>query len=584
LQISDIGGLSTSPAAGGNAVFNEGGVDADFRVESDGNTHMLFVDAGNDRVGVGVSSPQANLQVLGTLKVATGNDLGILGLGEASGTTVNAGIFRGAANNPTSGGNFLNLGGYDGIVFAASAAAIGSQTERMRINSGGNVLIGRSSDPYADGNNVRLHVEGALPATDGRGQVAIATTAAYNATDRKAMLNFSGAFDTSGTPTFLAGVAGEKENTTNNNYGGALTFHTRPNGGNFAERMRIDSAGKVAMGTSSADADASVLSIKGTDPAEIYDGQILIHGSATSGAANTGAGIGFKGHHGTGNRNLGAIQCLKENGTSGNIDTYMRFVTRSNSGGLAEAMRIDSSGNVGIGSVASGTSTATPVELNLGSTFANSVGSLSKAKFKLFEDSSANVYGLSVSSGFFEFGVPSSAGYTFFINESEKMRLDANGNLGIGVTSVDAKFKVQAASGNTTFNCFNAGSGSQTYIAFNVSGGGTSTGSITTNGSTTAYNTSSDVRLKDNILDAPSASDDIDAIQVRSFDWRADGSHQKYGMVAQELNTVAPEAVSAPEDPDEMMGVDYSKLVPMLVKEIQSLRARVAQLETEEAT
>ena len=42
---------------------------------------------------------------------------------------------------------------------------------------------------------------------------------------------------------------------------------------------------------------------------------------------------------------------------------------------------------------------------------------------------------------------------------------------------------------------------------------------------------------------------------------------------------MAPEAVFDPEDPDEMLGVDYSKLVPMLVKEIQSLRARVEQLE-----
>jgi hypothetical protein len=51
-------------------------------------------------------------------------------------------------------------------------------------------------------------------------------------------------------------------------------------------------------------------------------------------------------------------------------------------------------------------------------------------------------------------------------------------------------------------------------------------------------------------------------------------------MVAQELLEVAPEAVSASEDPEEMMGVDYSKLVPMLIKEVQSLRARVAQLES----
>ncbi|BCV04433.1 MAG: hypothetical protein CM15mV86_160 [uncultured marine virus] len=50
-------------------------------------------------------------------------------------------------------------------------------------------------------------------------------------------------------------------------------------------------------------------------------------------------------------------------------------------------------------------------------------------------------------------------------------------------------------------------------------------------------------------------------------------------MVAQELEGVVPEAVTGDADSDEMMGVDYSKLVPMLVKEIQSLRARVAQLE-----
>ena len=109
---------------------------------------------------------------------------------------------------------------------------------------------------------------------------------------------------------------------------------------------------------------------------------------------------------------------------------------------------------------------------------------------------------------------------------------------------------------------------------------GVQVGSVSVSGTNATFNTSSDQRLKENIIDAPSASDDIDAIQVRSFDWKADGSHQKYGMVAQELNTVAPEAVSEGATEEDMMGVDYSKLVPMLVKEIQSLRARVAQLET----
>ena len=121
------------------------------------------------------------------------------------------------------------------------------------------------------------------------------------------------------------------------------------------------------------------------------------------------------------------------------------------------------------------------------------------------------------------------------------------------------------------------GTGGFAHLAF-YNGNGL-VGTVQTSGSATSYNTSSDERLKENIVDAPSASTDVDAIKVRSFDWKSDGSHQKYGMIAQELKTVAPEAVSAPEDPDEILGVDYSKLVPMLVKEIQSLRSRVAELE-----
>jgi hypothetical protein len=72
MRIDSTGGLITNPAAGGHAVFNEGGVDADFRVESDTNTHMLFVDAGANAVGIGNATPAnytgagANTFVVGT--------------------------------------------------------------------------------------------------------------------------------------------------------------------------------------------------------------------------------------------------------------------------------------------------------------------------------------------------------------------------------------------------------------------------------------------------------------------------------------------------------------------------------------
>ena len=68
-------------------------------------------------------------------------------------------------------------------------------------------------------------------------------------------------------------------------------------------------------------------------------------------------------------------------------------------------------------------------------------------------------------------------------------------------------------------------------------------------------------------------------MQVRKFDWKINGNHQEYGMVAQELLPISPISISQGETEKDMMGVDYSTLVPMLIKEIQSLRQRVAQLE-----
>lgn len=125
--------------------------------------------------------------------------------------------------------------------------------------------------------------------------------------------------------------------------------------------------------------------------------------------------------------------------------------------------------------------------------------------------------------------------------------------------------------------------------------GNVQVGHIFCNASLTSYVTTSDQRLKENIADAADAGAILDAIRVRQFDWKATGDHVAFGMIAQELDelrawfpgaVVAPPAlvVQASDDPDHppadpVWGVDYSKLVPLLVKELQGLRARVAQLE-----
>ncbi len=126
--------------------------------------------------------------------------------------------------------------------------------------------------------------------------------------------------------------------------------------------------------------------------------------------------------------------------------------------------------------------------------------------------------------------------------------------------------------------------GDNGFIEFDTEAGGTPRGSITYNrgGGVVAFNTTSDRRLKTNIQDADSASSIIDLLRVRSFDWIESGAHVGHWFVAQELYEVAPIAVTKGDDGEEVTkqwSVDPSKLVPLLVKEIQELRVRMAAME-----
>jgi hypothetical protein len=179
---------------------------------------------------------------------------------------------------------------------------------------------------------------------------------------------------------------------------------------------------------------------------------------------------------------------------------------------------------------------------------------------------------------------------------AERARITSGGNLLVGVpaafisadnrVSIEgsraAEFKSTGGASAITLDVWNnATTGDNIFVSFRTETADTQRGSITYNrgAGQVAYNITSDVRLKDNIANAADSGDKVDAIKVRQFDWKETGNHVDYGFVAQELNEVAPHSVTKPEDDEAMWSVDYSKLVPMLVKEIQSLRQRVAQLE-----
>jgi hypothetical protein len=177
-----------------------------------------------------------------------------------------------------------------------------------------------------------------------------------------------------------------------------------------------------------------------------------------------------------------------------------------------------------------------------------------------------------------------------YVNGSERMRIDTSGKVFVNTTSSvpgqSAWFTVvstdlSALSGITLKNSGTTyGTGSQ-YLSF-ANSANTGAGSIQhTSLTTVAYATTSDKRLKENIVDAPSAINIANQIPVRSYDWKVDGKHIDYGFVAQELELYFPDAVCKGDDGETITDqkqtwqVDYGKITPLLLKAIQELNAKV---------
>ena len=127
-------------------------------------------------------------------------------------------------------------------------------------------------------------------------------------------------------------------------------------------------------------------------------------------------------------------------------------------------------------------------------------------------------------------------------------------------------------------------SGTATEIKFRYSG--STSGTISYDGSSTSYATSSDYRLKENVTYDFDATTRLKQLKPARFNFITDADNTVDGFIAHEVSSIVPEAITGEKDAVDDDGnivpqsIDQSKLVPLLVKTIQELEARIATLES----
>jgi hypothetical protein len=357
-----------------------------------------------------------------------------------------------------------------------------------------------------------------------------------------------------------------------------------------------------------------------TTASQSTDGQIRISNSTTRASGNK-YGIRFADSSFETNASI-----YTEQGGSANNAAALIFGTNGGTGGIVltsatERMRIDSGGNVGIG-----TSNATPSNgeglcLGSGST-------ITRLDMRNTTTGDATGDGTSLQLNGNNFTIENrEAGYVAVSTSlTERMRIDSSGNVGIGTvpTANNISKSISLVNGGSIF-----GYGNGTYITANSNYNGAwntvatgpdsrmlldgnvifSRSAISHSGTSVAYNTSSDYRLKTDAQPMTGASDRVLALKPVNFEWISTGDRVD-GFLAHEAQTVVPECVTGTKDAmrDEQyevtaavldangmvvteavmgtrsvpdyQGIDQSKLVPLLTAALQEALTKIADMET----
>ena len=315
---------------GGTTIFNEDGADVDFRIESDTKTHMFYLDAGNNRIGINTGSPSSIFSIQDTATAGDGitEALRLISSSNTNNDGTRLAFARSGVGVTASIDAVKNETAANETDIRFSNMTAGSLTEKVRIDGQGRLLIGTTSandaatpltiKNTASGSehtileiicddNETSRVSFSEASTLNNGSIR------YNFTsDTRAMQFYTngntermridsngivyvggvGASATAGT-LFFNDTSANGSKIAQVNGSSALTFHT---GSSQPERMRIDSSGKVSINTTN---DNAQLTINGTSNAGHYVP------SAAGGQAQSGIHVG--GNHGNSGERGGAI-------------------------------------------------------------------------------------------------------------------------------------------------------------------------------------------------------------------------------------------------------------------------------------
>jgi len=182
--------------------------------------------------------------------------------------------------------------------------------------------------------------------------------------------------------------------------------------------------------------------------------------------------------------------------------------------------------------------------------------------------------------------------HQWYNNSGEAMRIDSSGSVYIGLTSATIASNGFTLRKNSYFHATNTDQecilvnrlGTDGSIV-NIRKAGSTVGSISVTTSATAYNTSSDYRLKENVVPLTGAADRLNQLQVHRFNFIADPDTTVDGFIAHEAQAVVPECVTGAKDEVDddgnpvYQGIDQSKLVPLLTAALQEALAKIEVLE-----